>query len=67
MISWAQLLKQVFDIGMQRCPICGAGVLKNIAAILDRPVIEKILSHLGLAPKPPPKGRAREAGPHFAA
>lgn len=35
---------------------------KIIAAILERPVIEKILTHLGLDPQPPPKGRAREAG-----
>ena len=55
------------DIGMQRCPNCGAGELKIIAAILERPVIEKILAHLGLdPPPPPPKGRAREAGPHVA-
>jgi len=33
-----------------------------IAAILERPVIEKILTHLGLDPQPPPRGRAREAG-----
>ena len=26
---------------MQRCPNCGAGELKIIAAILERPVIEK--------------------------
>ena len=66
-ISWARLLKRVFDIDMQRCPNCGSGELKIIAAILERPVIEKILSHLGLDPQPPPKGRAREAGLHFAA
>jgi hypothetical protein len=66
-ISWARLLKRVFDIDMQRCPNCGAGELKIIAAILERPVIEKVLSHLGLAPQPPPKGRVREAGLHFAA
>ena len=24
-ISWAQLLKRVFDIDMQHCPNCGAG------------------------------------------
>jgi hypothetical protein len=30
------------------------------AAILERPVIEKILTHLGLDPQPPPRGRARE-------
>ena len=44
------------------CPNCGAGELKIIAVILQRPVIEKILTHLGLDPQPPPKGRAREAG-----
>jgi hypothetical protein len=66
-ISWARLLKRVFDIDMQRCPNCGAGDLKIIAAIQERPVIEKILSHLGLDPQPPPKGRVREAGLHFAA
>ena len=66
-ISWARLLKRVFDIDMQRCPNCGAGELKIIAAILERPVIEKILAHLGFDPQPPPKGRVREAGLHFAA
>ena len=66
-ISWARLLKRVFDIDMQRCPNCGAGELKIIAAILERAVIEKILAHLGLDPQPPPNGRAREPGLHFAA
>ena len=59
-ISWARLLKRVFDIDMQHCPNCGGGELKIIAAILERPVIEKILTHLGLVPQPPPEGgRAR--------
>ena len=62
-ISWARLLKRVFDIDMEHCPNCGGGELKIIAAILERPVIEKILSHLGLDPQPPPRGRAREVGP----
>jgi len=66
-VSWARLLKHVFDIDMQHCPNCGAGELKIIAAILERPVIQKILDHLGMGPQPPPKGRAREPGPHFAA
>jgi hypothetical protein len=35
---------------MQHCPNCGGGELKIIAAILERPVIEKILTHLGLRP-----------------
>jgi hypothetical protein len=66
-IGWARLLKRVFDIDMQHCPNCGGGQLEIIAAILERPVIEKILTHLGLDPQPPPRGRAREAGPDFAA
>jgi hypothetical protein len=60
-IAWARLLKRVFDIDMQHCPNCGGGELKIIAAILERPVVEKILTHLGLDPQPPPGGRAREA------
>ena len=47
---------------MQHCPNCGDGELKIIAAICERPVIEKILTHLGLDPQPPPRGRARETG-----
>ncbi len=37
------------------------------AAILERPVIEKILTHLGVEPRPPPKAPAREPVPHPAA
>jgi hypothetical protein len=51
-----------FDIDMERCPNCAAGELKIGAAILERPVIEKILTHLGLDSQPPRRGRAREAG-----
>ena len=47
---------------MQRCSNCGGGELKIIAAILEQPVIEKILTHLRLDPQPPPRGRARAAG-----
>jgi len=56
-------LKLRFDIDMQHGPNSGGGELKIIAAILERTVIEKILAHLGLDPQPPPRGRAREAGP----
>ena len=52
-ISWARLLERVFDIDMQHCPNCAVGELKIIAATLERPVIEKILTHLGLDPQPP--------------
>ncbi len=57
-ISWARLLKRVFDIDVTTCPNCG-GQLKMIAAIEDPPVIQKILTHLGLSPHPPPRSPAR--------
>ena len=57
-MSWARLLKQVFDIDIEHCPNCG-GALKIIAAIEDPPVIIKILSHLGLPTRAPPRSPAR--------
>ena len=43
---------------MEHCPNCG-GELKIIPAILEQPVIEKILSHLGLQARAPPRAPAR--------
>lgn len=40
---------------MQHYPNSGVGELKIIAAILERPVIEKIPTRLGLEPQAPPK------------
>ena len=57
-LSWAKLLKRVFEIDMEHCPNCG-GELKIIAAILEHPVIEKILTHLGLQARAPPRAPAR--------
>jgi hypothetical protein len=57
-ISWARL-KRVFDIDMQHCPNCGAGEIESIAAILGRPVIEKILTHPGLQARARPRAAAR--------
>ncbi len=67
--AWCSSMPRVSSRRPKRllAPNCGSGELKTIAAILERPVIEKILSHLGLDPQPPPKGRAREAGPYVAA
>jgi len=58
-LSWATLLKLVFEIDMEHCPNCG-GELKIIAAILEQPVIEKILTHLGLQARAPPRATARD-------
>ena len=57
-MSWARLLKRVFDIDIEQCPHCG-GTLKIIAAILDPSVIAKILAHLGLPTRAPPRAPAR--------
>ena len=43
-MSWACLLKRVFDIDIEYCPRC-VGRLKIIAAIVDPAVITKILTH----------------------
>ena len=57
-LGWAKLLKRVFDLDLEHCPNCGGG-LKIIAAILEAPVIEKILTHLGLQARAPPRAPAR--------
>ncbi len=58
-ISWARLLKRVFEIDMEHSPNCG-GELKIIAAMLDSAVIERILTHRGLQARAPPRAAARE-------
>ena len=57
-LSWARLLKRVFALDLEHCANCG-GELKIIAAILEQPVIERILTHLGLQPRAPPRAAAR--------
>ena len=57
-MSWARLLKRVFEIDMEHCPHCG-GTLKIIGAIEHPAVITKILTHLGLPARAPPRAAAR--------
>ena len=57
-LSWAQLLKRVFAIDLTTCPQCG-GPLTLLAAIEDPTAIAKILAHLGLPTRAPPKTPAR--------
>jgi hypothetical protein len=64
--SWVRLLKRVFDIDLAHCPNCG-GTLTIIAAILDRPVIQTILTHLGLQARAPPRAPARGQMPLYSA
>ena len=59
-LSWAKLLKRVFEIDMEHCPNCG-GELMIIAAILQAPVIDPHAP--GFAgtgtPRAPPRAPAR--------
>jgi hypothetical protein len=57
-MGWARLLKRVFDIDLEHCPQCG-GDFKIIAAIEEPAVIVRILTHLGLPARAPPRSPAR--------
>jgi hypothetical protein len=57
-MSWAQLLKRVFAINLTTCPQCG-GPLTLLATIEEPAVIVKILTHLGLPTRAPPRAPAR--------
>jgi hypothetical protein len=59
--TWARLLKRVFAIDMERCPVCQQGTLRIIAAITEVHVIQKILRHLKLAADPPLIASAQQA------
>lgn len=55
-LSWAELLARVFAIDVLACPRCGSR-MSQIAWIVDRAVIRKILNSVGLAtdsPEPHP-------------
>ena len=58
LLTWTRLLKRVFELDMEHCQSCG-GELKIIAAILEQPVTEQILTHLGLQARAPPRSAAR--------
>ncbi len=62
-LSWAKLPKRVFDLDLEHCTH-GGGELKIMAAILEAPVIEKILAHGGLQARTPPRAPASNTAPH---
>ncbi len=57
----ARLLKRVFDLDLEHCPQCG-GDMKIIVAIEEPAVIARILTHLGLPARAPPRSPARRLG-----
>jgi hypothetical protein len=57
-LRWARLLKRVFELDLEHCANC-SGELNIIAAIVEAPVIERILTHLGLQARAPPRAPAQ--------
>ena len=57
-MGWARLLRRVFDIDLEHCLQCG-GEFRIIAAIEEPAVIVRILTHLGLPARAPPRLPAR--------
>ena len=51
--AWAQLLRRVFKVDVERCPKCG-GTLKLVAMITETAALTRLLTHLGL-PRTPPR------------
>ena len=59
-LGWARLLKRVFEFDLEHCPQCG-GEFRIIAAIEEPALIVKILTHLGLPARAPPRSPALPA------
>jgi hypothetical protein len=55
-LDWSNLMKRTWGIDVLQCPACG-GKMDLIAVIEDAAVAAKILTHLGLPARPPPRGR----------
>ena len=70
-MTWAALIKAVYEVDPLKCPKCG-GTMKIVSFIEENEVICKILKHCNLwkepAPRPPPQIEAApvaETGPYY--
>jgi hypothetical protein len=59
-LSWADLMRRVFERDVLECPDCG-GRMRVLATITQPSVIRAILECLGLSARPPPLTPARPA------
>ncbi|MSP62628.1 MAG: hypothetical protein EXR72_20330 [Myxococcales bacterium] len=55
-LSWAVLMRRTWGLAVLVCPRC-SGPMDLIAAIEDADVARRILTHLGLPARAPPRGR----------
>jgi hypothetical protein len=61
-ITWAMLIKAVFEVDPLKCPQCG-GTMKIVSFVEEPVVIRKILKHCNLW-KDPPRPPPLEIAPH---
>jgi len=62
-LEWSKLLKRTFAIDVLTCSRC-LGRMRLVALIENEQVARRILDHLGLPSRAPPRGAARgSAGP----
>jgi hypothetical protein len=54
-LAWADLFRRVFAQDVLVCSRCG-GTMRLIAVVTDPPVVERILRHLRLWERGPPRG-----------
>jgi hypothetical protein len=55
-LEWSTLMKRAHQIDVLVCPRC-AGSMRLVALIEDERIAKRILTHLGLQARPPPRGR----------
>ena len=60
-LDWAKLMKRAYAVDVLVCPRC-QGNMAIIGIIDDERVARKILGHLGLSSRAPPRGRPWRPG-----
>ena len=60
-LAWATLMRRTWNLDVLACPRCGER-MELIATIEDERTARKILEHLGLPARAPPRGRPWRPG-----
>ena len=60
-LEWAVLLKRAYAVDVLTCPRC-AGPMRRVSVVKDERVARRILEHLHLPARAPPRGRPWRSG-----
>ena len=60
-LEWAVLLKRAYAVDVLTCPRC-AGPMRLVSVVKDERVARRILEHLHLPARAPPRGRPWRSG-----